>query len=91
VTEAEIVVIGHSHVPFHKYIGDTHFINPGSVGRMFDGDPRGSCAVLHLTTAGISVEHLRIPYDIEATILALNQASLPRMYQEMFRYAKKTN
>ena len=33
-------IMGHSHTPYYKIIDGIHFINPGSVGRMFDGDPR---------------------------------------------------
>ena len=46
--KAEIIVCGHSHDPFHKKFGRQHFINPGSVGRMFDGNPEASCAIIEL-------------------------------------------
>ncbi|WP_419176516.1 metallophosphoesterase family protein [Desulfosediminicola sp.] len=45
---SDIVVTGHSHSPYHKYLGEVHFINPGSAGRMFDSDPSVSCAVIEL-------------------------------------------
>lgn len=45
---SQIVVTGHSHSPYHKVVEGIHFINPGSVGRMFDGDPSISCAVMEL-------------------------------------------
>lgn len=44
--DSQIIVTGHSHSPYHKVIGGIHFINPGSAGRMFDGDPSASCAIL---------------------------------------------
>lgn len=47
-TSCRIIITGHSHSPYHKLIGKTHFINPGSVGRMFDSNPAASCAVLTL-------------------------------------------
>lgn len=91
MTSYNIVICGHSHVPFYKYIGNTHFINPGSIGRMFDGDPRGSCAVLQLKGEKVSVEHFRIPYKIEDIVTALSSFSLPNIYKEMYRLGRKTN
>ncbi len=91
MTRSKIVICGHSHVPFYKYLGNTHFINPGSTGRMFDGDPRVSCAVLQLTATGLSVEHFRIKYNIEETVAALHKYSLPGIYADMFLSGRKTN
>lgn len=91
LTKFEIVICGHSHVPFYKHLGDTHFINPGSAGRMFDGDPRASCAVLQLLSTDLSVEHFRISYNIEETTAALRKFSLPDIYTEMYRLGRKTN
>src|SRR3989304_2272437 len=36
----QVRIMGHSHTPFHKIVDGVHFLNPGSVGRMFDGGPR---------------------------------------------------
>jgi putative phosphoesterase len=88
---AEVIVCGHSHDPFYKMIGDRHFINPGSVGRMFDGNPQASCAILEFTAQKLMVYHYRISYDIKKTIKKLRQASLPAIYEEMYKLGKKTN
>ncbi len=87
----DIVVCGHSHDPFHKICDTTHFINPGSAGRMFDGNPQSSCATLHLEADSFHVHHHRISYDIEKTITALRRAALPALYTEMYRLGRKTN
>jgi putative phosphoesterase len=89
--EAEVNVCGHSHDPFHKIIGDKHFINPGSVGRMFDGNPDASCAILEFTDRKLLVKHYRIPYDIKKTVEKIRQAALPAIYEEMFKLGKKLN
>ncbi len=90
-TPAEIVVTGHSHSPFHRLAGSTHFINPGSVGRMFDGDPRASCAVLSVKADEIRVDHFRIPYPVEEVTEKLRKNSFPEIYEEMFVLGKKLN
>jgi putative phosphoesterase len=87
----QIQVMGNSHVPYYKIIDKVHFINPGSVGRMFDGDPRASFAVLKISGAGIAVEHYRVPYPVEQVIEGLKKHRLPDIYAKMFRIGKKLN
>ncbi|MBL4902970.1 MAG: metallophosphoesterase family protein [Desulfocapsa sp.] len=86
-----IVITGHSHMPYHKEISNTHFINPGSVGRMFDSDPSASCAVLTLYNKTIQVKLHRIPYPVEQTIESLKKNNLPEIYQLMYRLGRKLN
>lgn len=86
-----IVVTGHSHTPYHKEIGGVHFINPGSVGRMFDGNPASSCAILEIGMNRISVEHYRIPYDIETLTREISRQGLPDIYCQMYRLGCKLN
>ncbi len=85
------VLCGHSHTPFHKIVGKTHFINPGSVGRMFDGNPAASCCTLQITKTNVTVTHYRIPYDTEQTIAELRNHKLPEIYCTMYRLGKKLN
>lgn len=86
-----VIITGHSHMPYHKLAGDTHFINPGSVGRMFDSDPSGSCAVLTLSNAEITVTHYRIAYPISETTRELGKQNLPKIYQRMYQLGQKLN
>ena len=87
----QVQIMGHSHVPYYKIVDGIHFINPGSVGRMFDGDPRASFATLKIASAKIAVEHFRIPYAVEAVIADLKNQNLPDIYAKMFRVGKKLN
>jgi predicted phosphodiesterase len=88
---ADIIITGHSHTPYHKSIAKTHFINPGSVGRMFDGTPRASFAILTLGKLGVQIELKRCDYDIEAVVTELANEGLPHIYAEMYRKGKKLN
>jgi putative phosphoesterase len=87
----DIHIMGHSHIPFHKIINGVHFINPGSIGRMFDGDPRASYAILRIDSAQCSVEHFRVPYEVADVVRGLAQHQLPGIYGEMFRVGRKLN
>jgi diadenosine tetraphosphatase ApaH/serine/threonine PP2A family protein phosphatase len=83
--------MGHSHIPYYRIVDGIHFINPGSVGRMFDGDPRTSFAILKISSEKIAVEHFRIPYAVEAIVKSLKEQNLPDIYAKMFRAGKKLN
>ncbi len=87
----KIHIMGHSHVPYHKVVDGVHFINPGSVGRMFDGDPRASFAILKISSGKIDVEHFRIPYPVKEVVKSLKKNRLPDIYIKMFQIGKKLN
>ena len=86
-----IHIMGHSHIPYYRFIDGVHFINPGSVGRMFDGDPRTAFAILKLSSRYIAVEHFRIPYPVGKVIKGLKENRLPDIYAKMFRMGRKLN
>jgi putative phosphoesterase len=87
----QIHIMGHSHVPYYKIVDGVHFINPGSVGRMFDGDPRASFAILKVSSERIRVKHFRIPYPVKEVVKGLKKNRLPDIYSKMFRTGKKLN
>jgi putative phosphoesterase len=87
----QIQIMGHSHVPYYKIVKGIHFINPGSVGRMFDGDPRTAFAILKVASGKIAVEHFRIPYAVEDVVKGLKEQKLPGIYAKMYRVGKKLN
>ena len=72
--EVDFIVVGHSHIPFVRHVGDVTIINPGSVGQPRDGDIRASCAVFD--TDNYSVEIIRCEYDLE-TVFQQIQESMP--------------
>lgn len=45
---ADILVFGHTHLPWHREHGGVLFVNVGSTGRPKDGDPRAMYTMLHL-------------------------------------------
>ena len=89
--QSDIIVFGHSHTPFQQNIAGKHFINPGSVGRMFDGNPEASCATIHISNSEIVVKHYRIPYNTNKVSLLLTKHRLPSIYGQMFTIGRKLN
>lgn len=87
----QVQIMGHSHVPYYRMVDGVHFINPGSVGRPFDGDPRTSFAILKVDSGKLAVEHFRIPYAVEEVVQSLKEHKLPDLYAKMYRTGKKLN
>lgn len=76
----DIVVMGHTHVPYVKRVGGGLVLNPGSVGQPRDGDPRGSFAVVD--TGDLACEIVRFSYPVEAAAEAILSSGLPRILAE---------
>ncbi|MEM2925305.1 MAG: metallophosphoesterase family protein [Methanocellales archaeon] len=73
--KAEILVLGHTHIPWSCSLKEGLIINPGSVGQPRDGNPNAAFAVFDTKTKNI-IFH-RIEYDIHRVIEATMDAGLP--------------
>ncbi|MCG6537102.1 MAG: metallophosphatase family protein, partial [Syntrophales bacterium LBB04] len=89
-TKARLVLLGHIHKPFVTEIEGTTFINPGAVGRPFDGNPWASFAVADIGKT-VYVRLKRVEYDIEKNIRELIAAGLPAEIGIMLRTGKDTH
>lgn len=75
--KADVLCVGHSHLPYHRIIGDKHIINIGSIGKPKDGDPRGCYVLLNMAeVAYITADFVRFDYDIEKAAKAVEQSNL---------------
>jgi predicted phosphodiesterase len=63
---AEVVAFGHYHVPFVRKLDQWTLVDVASVGMPRDGDQRGVYVILTWDHGAWSVEHHRVPFDIEA-------------------------
>jgi putative phosphoesterase len=84
--QADVIVFGHTHVPYHRIVDGVHFVNTGSVGRPKDGDARAGYCVLTLGDDGsVSAKQMRLPYDVEAACTRLLAAGLPAYFADYLR------
>jgi len=74
---AQVLVFGHTHVPYLKRFSLGIIINPGSVGQPRDGDPRASYSMLDVET--LLCNNVRVEYDVEGAAEAILEAGLPEM------------
>lgn len=77
----DLLLLGHTHIPYEVKTGDVWIVNPGSVGMPRDGNPRASYAILDTFTRRVQFE--KVEYNIEETITKLHQliGDETRVYQ----------
>ena len=76
LSDADVLVLGHTHVPFTRSLNNGLIVNPGSVGQPRDGNPCSSYSILDTKT--VTVKNRRIAYDIKEVVKATYNAGLPR-------------
>jgi len=75
--EADVIVVGHTHLQFSKMILGKLLVNPGSVGHPKDRNPDAGFAVLDLESGVPRVEMRRAKYSVEEEVSLLKKESLP--------------
>jgi predicted phosphodiesterase len=78
----DVVVFGHTHLPYHRVVDGIHFINTGSVGRPKDGDWRAGYAVLDVDASHVHVDFMRVEYDLKAAMSAIKKSELPAFFAD---------
>lgn len=85
--DADIILTGHSHMPFLHQAGEKLLVNVGSVGQPRDGIPQVSYAVIE----GGRVELKRTRYDVERAVERIEELPLDKLVREqlihILRYA----
>ncbi len=71
--DADLILVGHTHIPAVLRIGRKLVVNPGSVGLPRDGDPRASYAILEDGEPALK----RVAYDVGKSLQALWEWGLP--------------
>jgi putative phosphoesterase len=84
--DADVVCVGHTHLPYVLEVGDKLVINPGSVGLPRDGDPRASYAVIE----NYKVDVKKVEYPVEDTVSVIEASALPDIAKEMLAEALRT-
>jgi len=79
----DVLVCGHTHIPFVKRIGGVLIVNCGSAGHPVDGDPRPAYALVRTEEGAVPRGRIvRFEYDRNWTIAALGKSSLPKGLQK---------
>jgi len=70
--DADLVLVGHTHLQFEVTCGRTRVVNPGSVGQPKDGNPEAAYALLD--NGALTLK--RVPYDVQRTVAALERSGV---------------
>ena len=81
--EADIVLVGHSHMQYNLSVNGTVVVNPGSVGQPRDGDPRAAYAIIDCS----KIELKRVAYPIEQVIARVAASPLPERAKDLLRHS----
>lgn len=76
---ADLLILGHTHVPYIIRSGRRWMLNPGSVGQPRDGDPRASYMVVDLEGGAVDVVHRRVEYEVEGVATRMLRLGLPEV------------
>ena len=82
----DVICFGHTHLPFQRIVDDVHFVNTGSVGRPKDGDPRAGFVMLSVDARVVTVEFIRVAYDVERAAAAILASDLPHDFADFLRF-----
>lgn len=81
VAGCDVLLFGHTHLPYTRRVAGTLFVNTGSVGRPKDGDERAGYVLLEAGRRP-KVELRRVDYDVEGAAQAIRDSGLPEYYAE---------
>lgn len=79
---ADIIVMGHTHLPFVKKFKKGLIINPGSAGQPRDGNPSPSYIELTSNGEDIDIELKRFTYNIDEVQRSVFMEGLPSFLSE---------
>lgn len=71
--DADLILVGHTHLPFIKTVAERQIVNPGSLGQPKHGGPQASYAVWQDGEITLRT----VPYLLERTIAKLKRVPLP--------------
>lgn len=75
---ADLLVVGHTHLPLVRTAGKLQIVNPGSVGQPLDGNPLAAYAIWD--NGRISLQ--RVAYDQNGVVRELQSLPLERSHRD---------
>jgi putative phosphoesterase len=83
---ADVIITGHTHLQMNRSLDGVIFMNPGSVGRPVNGDPKAEYAILNLDP--FAVEFRSVQYDVETLADEMRKKLVPENYVQVVLRAR---
>jgi len=75
--EADLVIVGHTHVPLDRQVGEIHVVNLGSVSNPVTQGLQATYVLLDADEHGYHIQLRRVDYNREAVIKAIQHSRHP--------------
>lgn len=72
----DIVICGHTHIPYHLSVDSKHFINAGSVGKPKHGSSQAAYVIVNIEEGKVISEIIKVNYDIESMVKAIEENNM---------------
>lgn len=79
-SKADVLVCGHTHLPFVKRTAEGYIVNAGSVGRPKHGNTNATYVLLAPGRVGLKAEVIEVTYDYEKTAKDIEESDLPNEF-----------
>jgi protein phosphatase len=84
--DADVILVGHTHLPFVRRIGNRTVVNPGSLGQPKDGGPDASYAVWQDGEFTLR----KMKYPVDRTVAKIADLPLPSEITAALRHLLET-
>jgi protein phosphatase len=84
--DADVILVGHTHLPFVRRIGNRTVVNPGSLGQPKDGAPDASYAVWQDGEFTLR----KMKYPVDRTVAKIADLPLPTEITAALRHLLET-
>jgi putative phosphoesterase len=74
--DADILVCGHTHLPYHRLIAGQHVINVGSVGKPKHGNPNSIYTIIEVDKGQVTTEFIEVSYPVEKVTAEIGKTAL---------------
>lgn len=90
----DILVCGHTHIPYAKYYGEKLLVNAGSVGKPKTNNPNANYVIIDINNSdelskkdsSVEVEIVEVPYDFEKAAKEIEKNEiLPNDFARLIR------
>lgn len=72
-----LIVAAGTHVPFTRAVGETLFVDPGSVGLTLNGEPGADVVIVEMNGAQPQAQLHKVPYDVTSAVFDIKAWELP--------------
>lgn len=71
--DSDIVICGHTHIPYYKVVKGKHYINAGSVGKPKHGNSNSTYVIVEISNQEIKSDIIQVSYEVDKMIRVIQE------------------